>query len=81
MTPVLGKATVVLHKMQTITWLLIWPFLNIPDIVVATYPVVLVVLDGFRSDYLSLYPTPQLDKIASKGVVVPSLIPEFPASK
>lgn len=47
----------------------------------ATNPLVLIVFDGFRSDYLPTYPTPHLDKIAAEGVVVPALIPEFPASR
>ena len=38
------------------------------------------VIDGFRHDYLSDYPTPSLDRIINLGVHVPSVVPEFPAT-
>lgn len=41
--------------------------------------VVLVSMDGFRWDYPSLYHTPNLDRIAKKGVKAKSLIPSFPS--
>ncbi|NJK98114.1 MAG: alkaline phosphatase family protein, partial [Bacteroidales bacterium] len=41
--------------------------------------VVMVSLDGFRWDYPNLYNTPNLDKIAKKGVKAHSLIPSFPS--
>jgi len=44
------------------------------------YPVLLVVIDGFRHDYLTDYPTPSLDRIINLGVHVPSVVPEFPAT-
>ena len=68
--------------MSKIAWLLSFTLLLLlKGSAVATNPLVLIVFDGFRSDYLSTYPTPHLDKIAAEGVVVPALIPEFPASR
>jgi len=40
--------------------------------------VVMVSLDAFRWDYDSIYGTPVLDDIASKGVMAERLIPSFP---
>jgi len=40
--------------------------------------VVLVSFDGFRWDYPSLYNTPNLDKLASRGVKADRMIPSFP---
>ena len=39
---------------------------------------VLVSIDGFSADYLSIYPTPALDRIAASGVRAESLRPVFP---
>lgn len=39
---------------------------------------VLVSIDGFRWDYMDRYPTPNLDRIASKGSKVERLLPVFP---
>lgn len=41
--------------------------------------VVLVSMDGFRWDYPTMYHTPNLDKIAKRGVKAHSLIPSFPS--
>lgn len=40
--------------------------------------VVLVSLDGFRWDYPGLYQTPNINKIAARGVKADRLIPSFP---
>jgi predicted AlkP superfamily pyrophosphatase or phosphodiesterase len=40
---------------------------------------VLVSIDGFSQDYLSIYPTPALDRIAASGVRAESLRPVFPS--
>lgn len=40
--------------------------------------VILLSLDGFRHDYLDLYPSPALRRIAAEGVRAESLIPVFP---
>jgi predicted AlkP superfamily pyrophosphatase or phosphodiesterase len=40
---------------------------------------VLISIDGFSSDYLSIYPTPALDRIAASGVRAESLRPVFPS--
>jgi predicted AlkP superfamily pyrophosphatase or phosphodiesterase len=40
--------------------------------------VVLVSLDGFRHDYLDLYPTPALQRLAREGVRADRMIPVFP---
>jgi len=40
---------------------------------------ILVSIDGFSPDYLSLYPTPALDRIAAAGVRAESLRPVFPS--
>ena len=40
--------------------------------------VVLVSFDGFRWDYPALYETPNLDKLAAKGVTAERMIPSFP---
>ena len=46
----------------------------------AGHPVVLMVLDGFRHDYLSVYSTPNLDQILKDGgVLAPRLQAEFPS--
>lgn len=39
---------------------------------------ILVSIDGFRWDYMDLYPTPNMDKIAAKGVRAERLLPVFP---
>ena len=47
---------------------------------IAGHPVVLMVLDGFRHDYLSVYSTPNLDQILKDGgVLAPRLQAEFPS--
>lgn len=40
--------------------------------------VVLVSLDGFRHDYMDLFPTPNLGRIAQAGVRSEGLVPAFP---
>ena len=40
--------------------------------------VLMVSFDGFRWDYLDLYPTPNFDALASEGVRAEKLIPSFP---
>jgi len=40
---------------------------------------ILVSIDGFSHDYLSLYPTPALDRIAESGVRAEALRPVFPS--
>ena len=40
--------------------------------------VVMVSLDGFRHDYLDLFPTPNLRRLADRGVRARGLIPVFP---
>lgn len=40
--------------------------------------VVLISLDGFRHDYMDLFPTPNLDRIAEAGVRSQALVPSFP---
>jgi predicted AlkP superfamily pyrophosphatase or phosphodiesterase len=40
---------------------------------------VLISIDGFSPDYLSIYPTPALDRIAASGVRAESLRPAFPS--
>ncbi|MCA1747944.1 MAG: alkaline phosphatase family protein, partial [Bacteroidales bacterium] len=40
--------------------------------------VVLVSFDGFRWDYPDLYNTPNLDKLAARGVKADRMIPSFP---
>ena len=40
---------------------------------------VLISIDGFSQDYLSIYPTPALDRIAASGVRAESLRPVFPS--
>jgi predicted AlkP superfamily pyrophosphatase or phosphodiesterase len=40
---------------------------------------ILVSIDGFSPDYLSLYPTPALNRIAASGVRAESLRPVFPS--
>lgn len=42
---------------------------------------VLIVLDGFRHDYLDGYSAPHIQKLVSEGVLVPDVTPIFPASK
>ena len=46
---------------------------------IEAHPVILVILDGFRHDYLSTYSTPNLDQILKQGVLAPRLQPEFPS--
>ena len=53
------------------------PGVNAPQHLDAPY-VVLVSLDGFRHDYLDLYPSPALGRVAAEGVRAESLIPVFP---
>ncbi|MCB0687063.1 MAG: alkaline phosphatase family protein [Saprospiraceae bacterium] len=38
----------------------------------------LISFDGFRHDYLDSFPTPNLDRLASKGVKAEALLPVFP---
>ena len=45
----------------------------------ARHPVFLIILDGFRHDYLSTHSTPNLDQILKQGVLAPRLQPEFPS--
>ena len=40
--------------------------------------VVLISIDGFRWDYMDLYPTPALDRIATRGIRAERLIPVYP---
>jgi len=42
--------------------------------------VVMVSLDGFRHDYLDLFPTPNLRRLADRGVRARGLIPVFPVN-
>jgi hypothetical protein len=41
---------------------------------------VLLSLDGFRPDYLTLYPAPNLQRIVQRGTTAESLAPVFPTS-
>ena len=41
--------------------------------------VVLVSIDGFSWDYMSIYPTPALDRIAAAGVRAESMRPVYPS--
>jgi predicted AlkP superfamily pyrophosphatase or phosphodiesterase len=41
--------------------------------------VVLISFDGFRSDYLSLFETPALDRLSAEGVTAGALVPVFPS--
>jgi len=41
--------------------------------------VILISLDGFRADYLDKYPSPNLNRLARKGVRARWLIPSFPS--
>ena len=41
--------------------------------------VILVSLEGFRADYLDLYPTPNISHLIEEGVRAASLIPSHPA--
>jgi predicted AlkP superfamily pyrophosphatase or phosphodiesterase len=50
---------------------------NQPEHLDAPY-LVLVSLDGFRADYMDRYPTPNLHRIADRGVRAEALIPAFP---
>jgi arylsulfatase A-like enzyme len=50
---------------------------NQPEFREAPY-VVLVSLDGFRYDYMDLFPTPNLHRIASEGVRSEGMLPVFP---
>lgn len=52
--------------------------INRPDQQSKPY-VVLVSLDGFRADYLHRFATPNLDRLASRGVRAEGLIPVFPS--
>jgi len=40
---------------------------------------ILISIDGFSSDYMSIYPTPALDRIAASGVRAASMRPVFPS--
>jgi predicted AlkP superfamily pyrophosphatase or phosphodiesterase len=40
---------------------------------------VLISIDGFSSDYMSIYPTPALDRLAASGVRAGSMRPVFPS--
>ena len=51
---------------------------NAPDKAETPY-LILVSIDGFARDYLSIYPTPALDRIARTGVRAASLRPVFPS--
>lgn len=42
--------------------------------------VVMVSADGFRHDYRQLYPTPNLDRIASEGLAAEAMLASFPSS-
>jgi len=50
---------------------------NVDDHLNAPY-VILVSFDGFRWDYLDLYPTPNFDRVARIGTRAERLIPVFP---
>jgi predicted AlkP superfamily pyrophosphatase or phosphodiesterase len=52
--------------------------LNAPGAADSPY-LVLISIDGFSSDYLSIYPTPALDRIAAAGVRAESMRPVFPS--
>ena len=41
-------------------------------------PLLLISIDGFRSDYRSKAPTPTLDRLAAEGVRAERLVPVFP---
>ena len=51
---------------------------NAPETVDKPY-LVLVSVDGFRHDYLDLYPTPSFDRVAARGVVAEALVPPYPS--
>ncbi len=51
---------------------------NAPDKAETPY-LILASIDGFGADYLSIYPTPALDRIARTGVRAASLRPVFPS--
>lgn len=63
-------------KISVILFLLFWLFSG--SFAQDRY-VILVSMDGFRWDYSQKYYTPNLDKIAKKGVKAKSLIPSFPS--
>ena len=44
----------------------------------AAPPLIVVSFDGFRWDYLDLYPTPNLRRLAREGVHAERLLPSFP---
>ena len=51
---------------------------NAPETLDKPY-LVLVSFDGFRHDYLDLYPTPSFDRVAARGVVAEALVPPYPS--
>lgn len=51
---------------------------NAPDVAESPYLVV-ISIDGFGWDYLSIYPTPALDRIAASGIRAESMRPVFPS--
>ena len=51
---------------------------NAPETLDKPY-VVLVSFDGFRHDYLDLYPTPNFDRVAARGVIAEALVPPYPS--
>ena len=51
---------------------------NAPETLGKPY-VVLVSFDGFRHDYLDLYPTPSFDRVAARGVAAEALVPPYPS--
>jgi predicted AlkP superfamily pyrophosphatase or phosphodiesterase len=51
---------------------------DLPDDV-ATTPIILISMDGFRWDYMERTETPNMDHLASVGVQAEALIPVFPS--
>ena len=51
---------------------------NAPDTAGSPH-LILISIDGFSWDYMSLYPTPALDRIAGSGVRAESMRPVFPS--
>jgi predicted AlkP superfamily pyrophosphatase or phosphodiesterase len=51
---------------------------NAPDKAESPY-LILISIDGFSWDYLSIYPTPALDRIAAAGIRAESMRPVFPS--
>ena len=58
-------------------YVLFYTVWRLRDITLTIY--FLVILDGFRHDYLSTHSTPNLDQILEQGVLAPRLQPEFPS--